>query len=319
MRPVNLSIPTTRPAQLASKAEVLHRLELDVSRRIDGLLSGPYAAFGRGPGSERVGARPYEPGDDARRIDWNLTARTMQPHVHVTEPDRELETWFVADQSASLDFGTTEREKRELVLAALATFGFMAARGGNRLGLLATGGDAIRRRPPRSGRAAVLASLSALYDAPRTASRPAPDADLASALEQLLRTHRRRGRVVIASDFLDDTDWQAPLAALAHHHDVVAVHVVDRRELELPDVGMLRVVDPESGRLLEVQTRSGRFRERYAEAAAARGARIRRDIESASALYVQLRTDADWVEDMVRFLRTRTQTQRAARYVARVV
>lgn len=297
----------------AAKAAVLRRLELDVTRRVEGLLSGSFVAFGRGPGTERVGARRYEPGDDARRMDWNLTARTNHPHVHVTEPDRELETWFVADQSASLDFGTAEREKRELVLVALATFGFLATRSGDRLGLLTAGGDAIRRLPPRSGRTAVMAALSAVYDAPRRNAPPASHADLAVALGQLQRTHRRRGRVVVVSDFLDASNWQHPLGALSHHHDVIAVHAIDRRELELPDVGLLRVVDTESGRLVEVQTRSPRLRARYAAAAAERTTTIQRDIEARGAQYLQLRTDADWVFEMVRFLNTRRVTRRAIR------
>jgi uncharacterized protein (DUF58 family) len=301
-----------RPEEAASKAAVLRRLELDVTRRIEGVLNGAYTAYGRGPGSERVGSRRYEPGDDARRMDWNLTARAHHPHVFVTEPDRELETWFVADQSASLDFGTAEREKRELVLVTLATFGFMATRSGNRLGLLTAGGDAIRRLPPRSGRHAVLAALSTVYDAPRRDTPPAAGADLAAALAQLERTHRRRGRVVVVSDFLDD-DWRSPLGALAHHHDVIAVHAIDQRELELPDVGMLRVVDAETGRLMEVQTRSATLRARYAAAAAERTAKIQRDIEATSALYLQLRTDHDWVFEMVRFLNTRRVAKRAVR------
>lgn len=301
------------PSAAVGKAAVLRRLELDVTRRVEGLLSGAYTAYGRGPGSERVGSRRYEPGDDARRMDWNLTARTSEPHVHVTEPDRELETWFVADQSPSLDFGTAQREKRELVLVALATFGLMATRSGNRLGLLTAGGDAITRLPARSGRTAVFTALSAVYDAPRRSAPPTPGADLATALGQLVRTHRRRGRVVVVSDFLDANDWQRPLGALAHRHDVVAIHAVDPRELELPDVGMLRVVDAESGRLVEVQTRSPKLRARYAEAAASRAAAIRRDIDASGAMYLQLRTDHDWVFEMVKFLKTRRVARRVAR------
>jgi uncharacterized protein (DUF58 family) len=125
---------------------------------------------------------------------------------------------------------------------------------------------------------------------------------LAAALEQLARTHHRRGRVVVVSDFLDDDGWQHPMGALAMHHDVVAVQVVDQRELELPDVGMLRVVDPETGRLLEVQTRSPKLRADYAAAAAERNARIARDIAATSAAFFQLRTDRDWVLDVLRFL-----------------
>ena len=301
------------PPELLAKAAALHHLELEVTRRVEGALSGEFIAYGRGPGSERVGARRYEPGDDARRIDWNLTARTMHPYVHVTEPDRELETWFVADLSASLDFGTAEREKRELVLAGMAAFGFTASRAGNRFGVLTLGGQQIGRTRPRSGRRAVLAALAAAYDSPRHTAAPEPGADLAAALRDLHRVHRRRGRVVVLSDFLDAADWSTPLRALSSRHDVVAVHVVDPRELELPDVGMLRVVDPETGRLLEVQTRSATLRQRYAEAAAARHQQIRVRIEAADAAYLPLRTDEDWALALVRFFRAQSRADRSRR------
>jgi uncharacterized protein (DUF58 family) len=309
-------VPAADPVEVAAKAALLRRLELDVRRRVEGQLTGDHTAFGRGPGSERVGARRYEPGDDARRIDWNLTARTTHPHVHVTEPDRELETWFVADRSASLDFGTADREKRELVLAGLATFGFLAAGAGDRLGLLVCGGEALTRLPARSGRRALLGALGTLFDQPRMETTPGPGADLASALDQLARTHHRRGRVVVASDFLDATEWQRPLGLLARSHDVVAIHVVDPRELELPDVGLLRVVDPETGRLLEVETRSTELRARYAAAAEARTDDIRRGIQAAHARYLRLGTAGDWVPDAVAFFRTAKRTRHLSRKAA---
>ena len=145
--------PTATAATVASKAAVLRRLELEVTRRLDGMLTGDYLAVAAGPGSERSWARKYEPGDDARQMDWNLSARSLLPHVRTTEADREMETWVVADRSASLDFGTAEREKREVVLAAAAAFGFLTARHGNRLGV---SGRRRRQRqpPPRSKRPA---------------------------------------------------------------------------------------------------------------------------------------------------------------------
>ncbi len=141
-RAAGAELPPSPARPVAAKAAVLRRLELDVTRRLDGLLSGDYLAFASGPGTEPAGARPYGPGDDARRIDWSLTARALTPHVRTTEADRELETWVVADRSASLDFGTAEREKREVALAAVAAFGFLTVRAGNRLGV-----HRRRRRP----------------------------------------------------------------------------------------------------------------------------------------------------------------------------
>ena len=187
--------PSTPPGTVAAKAAVLRRLELDVVRRLDGMLTGDYLAVASGPGSERSGARPYEPGDDARRMDWNLTARSLVPHVRTTDADREMETWVVADRSASLDFGTAKCEKRDLVLAAAAAFGFLTARHGNRMGVLIAGGDGLTRVRARSGRLSLMAALSTLYDVPRAQGRPGPGTDLAAALDSLLDNPALRHRM----------------------------------------------------------------------------------------------------------------------------
>lgn len=297
--------PSPDPAATATKAALLRGLELDVTRRLDGMLSGDHLAYVTGIGTEPAGARPYGPGDDARRIDWNLSARALVPHVRTTEADRELETHLVVDRSASLDFGTARREKREVALAAVAAFGFLSLRAGDRLGVLVAGGENLVRLPTRNGRVGVLAALSALYDTPRQATGPAPGATLASALVQLERTQRRRGQVVVVSDFLEDSDWAVRLRRLALRHQVIAVQVTDPRELRLPDVGMLAVVDTETGRHLHVQTRSARLRERYAAAADQRHERIRRAIVEAGADHLHLSTDRDWLLDVVRFLHRR--------------
>jgi len=279
------------------------------------MVSGDYLALATGPGSEPAGARPYGPGDDARRIDWSLTARVLTPHIRTTEADRELETWVVVDRSASLDFGTAVQEKREVALAAVAAFGFLNIRAGNRLGVLIAGSDRIARLPARSGRSGVLAALSVLYDCPRRESGPAPGADLSAALSQVERTQRRRGQVVVISDFLDTTDWATPLRRLALRHQVVAVQVTDPRELVLPAVGMLEVVDTETGARLHVQTNSAELRDRYAAAAADRQERTRRLLADAGAEHLELSTDRDWLVDVARFVRRRRRTgpARAAR------
>ena len=294
--------PTASPATVASKAAVLRRLELEVTRRLDGMLTGDYLAVAAGPGSERSWARKYEPGDDARQMDWNLSARSLLPHVRTTEADREMETWVVADRSASLDFGTAEREKREVVLAATAAFGFLTARHGNRLGVLIAGGDQVSRIPARSGRLALLAALSGLYDAPRSERAPGPGADLAAALGTIERAKARRGQIVVVSDFLDTSDWSVSLRRLALRHQVVACHITDPRELRLPAVGILGVIDPETGRRLHVQTNSPVLRQRYEQAAAARHAEIRSTVIRARAEYLHLSTDRDWLVDFARFV-----------------
>ncbi len=301
--------PSARPSVVAAKAAMLRRLELDVTRRLDGLISGDYLAFAHGAGTEPAGARAYGPGDDARRIDWSLTARTMTAQVRTTEADRELETWVIADRSPSLDFGTADREKREVVLGAVAGFGFLGLRAGNRLGVIATGGDQLLRIPPRSGRVALLAALSALYDTPRREAPPGSSADLHAALMRLERVQLRRGRIVVVSDFLEASEWAVPLSRLALRHQIIAVQVTDPREMQLPDVGMLEVVDAETGRQLHVQTNSAALRERYAAAAAERDERITRLIAETGAEHLRLSTDRDWLIDVARFVGRRRRAR----------
>jgi uncharacterized protein (DUF58 family) len=306
-----LLAPSTPPATVAAKAAVLRRLELDVTRRLDGMLTGDYLALAAGPGSERSGARPYGPGDDARRMDWNLTARSLHPHVRTTDADREMQTWVVADRSASLDFGTAACEKRDLVLAAAAAFGFLTARHGNRLGVLIAGGEGLTRVPARSGRVPLMAALSTLFDAPRAQHQPGPGADLAGALNNLGRARQQRGQVVVVSDFLDPSDWRLAISRLALRHQVVAVHVTDPREFHLPAVGILGVIDPETGRRLHVQTNSVALRARFETAAADRYQQIRGSLVRAGAEHLQLSTDRDWLVDFARFITTRSAHRRA--------
>jgi uncharacterized protein (DUF58 family) len=287
---------------VAAKATALRRLELDVTRRLDGLVSGAYLAYAHGPGTEPAGARSYVPGDDARRIDWSLTARSFGAQVRTTEADRELETWVVADRSASLDFGTALREKREVALGAVAAFGSLALRAGNRLGILVAGGDELRQLPARVGRPGMLAALSALYDTPRRQAVPGAGADLDAAIVRLERIQARRGQIVVVSDWLDASGWAASLRRLAWRHQVIAVHVTDPRELTLPPVGMLSVVDAETGRHLHVQTNSEVLRRRYAAVAQQRHVRIWRSVVDCGAEYLPLSTDRDWLVDVARFV-----------------
>ena len=287
------------------RAEVLRRLELQILRRLDGRASGDHHTSALGPGSERAGARQYEPGDDARRIDWNLTARSHAVHVRTTEADRELQTWVVADCSASLDFGTADAEKRDLVLGTAASFGILTARAGNRFGVTVAGGDRLVNRPAATGRRALLAALAAVHDSPRQDGAPAPGADLAAALDAVRRLQPRRGVVIVASDYLDQSDWVASLRRVALRHQVVAVHVVDPRELALPDVGLLSVVDPESGRLVHVRTGSAALRARYAAAADQRMQQITKGIRSTGAGYLHVRTDSDWLTQVVAYATSR--------------
>ena len=282
-------------------AEVLlRRLQLSVTRRLDGMLQGDHQGLLPGPGSEPGEARHYEPGDDVRRMDWNVTARTGVPHVRNPIADRELEMWVLADLSASLDFGTARCEKRDLAVAAVAAVGHLTARAGNRIGALIVHGGTTARIPARPGRDHLSSLLHRVATTPRADG--GGSTDLAAAIRSIDRLARRRGVVVLVSDFVGEPGWARPLRALRTRQDVVAIEVVDPRELALPDVGVLTLVDPETGRRLEVQTSDRRLRERFAAAATAQRAEVASSLRIAGADHLVLRTDRDWLVDLVRFV-----------------
>ncbi len=302
--------PTVGSTGRPGTEELLRRLELVVTRRLDGVLQGDYQGLLPGHGSEAGEARQYQPGDDVRLIDWNVTARTGEAHVRMPIADRELTTWAVVDLSASLDFGTSSCEKRDLALAAVAAFGHLTARGGNRFGAVLVHGTSTVSMPARSGRRHLLATLHRVAATPR-ADGGGPT-DLGAALRMCGRVARRRGLVVVVSDFVGVPGWDRPLRNLAARHDVVAVEVLDPRELELPDVGMLALVDPETGRRLEVQTANPKLRARYADAAARQREEHRRAVRGAGADHLVLRTDRDWLADVVAFVDYRRRRRRAS-------
>lgn len=287
------------PLDAARSELVLNKLQLLVTRKLDGLLQGDYLGLLTGPGTEPGESREYRPGDDVRRMDWPVTARTTVAHVRQTVADRELETWMAVDLSASLDFGTARCLKRDLAIAAAAATAHLTVRGGNRIGAVIGTGREIRRLPARPGRKEAQGLLRAIA---RTHVRGGR-ADLGALIETLNRPPRRRGMAVVISDFLVPPDeWERPLRRLGVRHDVLAVEVVDPRELELPDVGVLELVDPETGATHEVQTADLKLRYRYAAAAAAQRAEIAATLRGAGAAHLRLRTDSDWLLDIVRFV-----------------
>lgn len=289
---------------------VLRRLELTVTHKLDGLLHGEHQGLRPGPGTEPGEARLYQPGDDVRRIDWAVTARTGEPHVRMPVAERELETWVVVDVSASLDFGTADSEKRDVAVAATAAVGHLTARVGNRVGALIVHPGGTARVPARAGRDHLRALLHRVVTAPRRDGGGATD--LARALMEIDRLAQRRGLVVVVSDFLGTTRWDRALRALAARQEVLVIEVVDPRELELPDVGVLDLVDPETGARIEVQTSDASLRRRYADAAAAQRATIARAVREAGADHLVLRTDRDWLLDVVAFVDRRRRRQRGA-------
>jgi uncharacterized protein (DUF58 family) len=285
---------------IESSREVLRRLELRVTRKLDGLLQGDYRGLIPGHGSELGETRAYQAGDDVRRIDWNVTARTQEPHIRESIADRELETWVCVDQSASLDFGTTEIEKRDLALQAVAAIGFLTARVGNRFGAVLVEPGGIVEVPAKQGRPHLMSILNRMQNAPRREGTD--EADLSKGIRRLMSPAHRRGLAVVVSDLLAPEGWERDLARVAVRHDVLVIELIDPRELELPDVGTLALVDPETGRLREVNTRSAKLRTRYADAAREQREAHARAIRGAGADHLVLRTDSDWLLDIIRFV-----------------
>lgn len=286
----------------AKLSAALRTLELTVKRKLDGVLQGNHLGLIPGPGSEAGESRLYQPGDDVRRMDWSVTARTTHPHVRQMIADRELETWLVVDMSASLDFGTAGCEKRDLAVAASAAITYLNSGGGNRLGALIANGENIIRVPARSGRQHEQTLLRAIATSPRAAL--GVRGDLASAIDALRRPERRRGMAVIISDFLGPINWMRPLRAIAARHEVLGIEVLDPRDVELPDVGDVILQDTETGVTREF-TIDAQLRDDFARAAAAHREEVARTLRRCGAPLMTLRTDRDWIADIVRFVASR--------------
>jgi uncharacterized protein (DUF58 family) len=302
VRPTPTAPPSLRDGRVEAALRVL---ELTVRGRLDGLLQGNHLGLVPGPGSEPGEARAYQPGDDVRRMDWAVTARTTLPHVRQTVADRELETWVVLDLSPSLDFGTAACEKRDLAVAALAAVTHLTAGGGNRIGALVSTGETTVRVPARGGLSHARGLVRKAATTPR--APVGTRGDLATAVEGLRRPPRRRGLAVVISDFLGEPEWERPMRALSGRHELLAIEVIDPRELELPDVGTVVLADPETGRQREVVTTPLLCRE-FAAAASAHRDRVAAALRRCGAAHLRLRTDSDWVSDVVRFVLARKRT-----------
>jgi len=295
-----------RPGPGPVPESLLKALELTIARRVDGLLAGDHRSALLGRGTELAQVRPYVPGDDVRLIDWNVTARTTEPHIRVHLAERVLVTWIVLDTSPSMAFGTAERRKADVALGVALAIGHAATVRGNRVGLVGFGGEAERILPPRQGRAGLVGLLLGLKESHEPAGNDGgPGHTLADALRRLAGAARQRSLVVVVSDFRGPRDWRRPLLQLAGRHEVVAVEVCDPREQELEPAGTLWLVDPESGQQLQVDTNDGKLRARFAEAARDERQAVAREFAAAGVAHVTLGTDRDWLRDLAIFVRRR--------------
>ncbi len=289
--------PTGAPTEQV--AEMVRALELTITRRLDGVLHGNHQGITPGHGSEPGESRLYQPGDDVRRIDWNVTARTRETHVREQIADRDLEAWLVVDTSAAMRFGTATAEKAQIALAAAACVGFLTARNQNRLGAVLVAGPHHKVMPPRNGRDQVRAILASIASPPP--SEGLGRSDLAGALDRVAALSRRRGFVAVIADF-GGPDWADSLARLGLRHDVLAIAIHDPRERDVPPVGLVNLVDPATGAHREIRVTAKvqrRFAEAVAEQLAARDLAVRR----AGAELIDLATDHDWLESIVSHVR----------------
>jgi uncharacterized protein (DUF58 family) len=281
---------------------VLRALDLTIGRRVSGLLAGDYRSSMLGTGTEFAQLRQYEPGDDVRMIDWNVTARTQIPHVRVQIADRVMTTWLMLDTSPSMTFGTAERRKADVAEGVAIAVGHVATRHGNALGLVSFGNGKPQTLPPTQGRAGMLGLLVTVRRAEESTSGSGPGTSVGEALQHMNLLTPRAKIIIVVSDFRGRMDWAQPMTELAGRNTVVAVEIQDPREQELPNVGELHLVDPESGRQLRVDTSKRHLRERFAAAAATERAKVHADITHTGARHVVLSTRGDWLRTLATFL-----------------
>jgi uncharacterized protein (DUF58 family) len=298
--PSALTPPAGRQGGGQVPAALVEALDLSFVRRAGGVLAGEHRSSGVGAGTELAQLRPYQPGDDVRQLDPSATARTGVPHVRQQVPERLLTTWLAVDVSASMAFGTADRRKSDVAEGVVDVVGNLAVRRGGKVGLLTYGAPVSRLLPPRGGRGARIGLRRAL------AEGVAPDGTEGEPLERTVlrlgRLARLTSLMVLISDFAGPPTWARPVAALAARHTVLAVEIRDPREQELPAVGRLSMVDPESGARIDVDTRSRRLREDYAQASAAQREEVATAFRRAAAEHVVLSTEGSWARELGRRL-----------------
>ena len=272
-------------------------------RRLDGWLQGDYRTMFRGQGLDLADIREYVAGDDVRHIDWNVTARMDTPYVREYHEDRDITAHFLLDVSPSVDFGTATALKRDLLIDFTAVLARLLTRHGNRVGAVIYGKGVERIIPARSGRMQVLRLINELQRRPRLAEAPATA--LADLLDTGLRAIRRRSLVFVISDFFSTPGWERPLTQLSRHHETLAIRLVDPREREIPEIGMIVMNDAETGEHLWVDTSDQKFRRRFEDVVRRREEALAATFRRAGVDTLELDTETDLVRSVVRFAQMR--------------
>lgn len=296
---MNISTSATTPEK------ILLRLDWNIIRRLDGLLQGDYRSLFYGFGVDFADLREYQPGDDIRYIDWNVTARMDTPYVRQYLEDREITAWFLLDMSPSVDFGTVQSQKRTMLVDFVTVLARLMTRHGNRVGAMMFGSRIQHTVPARSGKVQVLRLINDMLKQPRLAH--VPRTDLKSFFTGALHTIKRRSLIFVISDFVSEPGWEHPLSMMAQKHEVIAIRLVDPRELDLPDVGMIVMEDAETGEQLFVDTHDAKFRKRFRDAAQKREEELKKTFVRAGVDLMSLSTEDDLIRSILRFAKRRQQ------------
>ena len=297
-------------APAGAEDALLRRLEWTVLRRLDGLLQGDYRTLFRGTGVDLIDLREYQLHDDVRHIDWNVTARLQVPHVRVYTEDRDLTAWFLLDLSASIGFGSSERNKQSVSSQFVAVLARLLTGRGNRVGALMYGTDVDTVLPARSGRDQVLQLLRRMHVRRPQPKGAASQTDLRTLLQSAERIARRRSLVFVVSDFISQPGWEESLARLSRRHEVIAVRLIDPLERELPAVGLATLQDAESGEQIFVDTMDPALRARFASLVEERDDAMFAAFIHAGVPALELATDDDLLDALLRFVELRKR-QRA--------
>ena len=290
--------------------QILQRIDFSIVRRLDGILQGEYRSLFYGHGLDLAEVREYQPEDDVRYMDWNVTARTSTPHVRQYLEDREITAWLLLDLSGSVDFGTARVTKREVVVDFAAAVARLLTRRGNRVGAVLYSGAVDGVLPAAGGRRQALALVHLLTRQPEMIHGGVTD--LAGVLDRAAQTIKRRSLVFVVSDFIAAPGWEPAFHRLAARHETVAVWVQDPREFALPDVGPLVLEDAETGEQLYVDTHDKHLRARFHDLAEQRRGELLRTFKRNGADVLTLGTDGDLLQDLVRFaLRRRRAVTRS--------
>lgn len=303
--PAQTTAPQVETADPRSPERILQRLDWTVIRRLDGLLQGDYRTLFHGFGLDFADLREYQYTDDIRYIDWNVTARMQTPYVRQYIEDREVAAWFLLDLSPSVDFGTVHTLKRNLLIDFVTVLARLLTRHGNRVGAIFYSGKVEQVIPAKSGKLQVLRLIRDLLRQPHLSK--SPPTNLTSLLETGLRTIRRRSLVFIISDFISTPGWDKPLNVLTQRHEVLAIRLVDPREIELPDIGPIIFQDSETGEQLYIDTHDKKFRKRFIEAAHRREHELNVAFNRVGVDVLSLSTEDDLVRAIVRFATLRKQ------------